>query len=885
MATSLNALEPRFQMLGPLGSGATSHVYRALDTALQREVAVKVLAVHSADARARFVREAQAAAQLRHPNIVTIFDVIAAADELYIVQELLRGRTLEALMAAGVRIPVADAVDLLVQLASALHAAHALGIIHRDFKPANIFVLSEGRAKLLDFGIAKAPNQSSLTQVGFVGTPAYSSPEQLRGDIVDLRSDIFSFGVVAFEMLTGQRLFDAPSIPATVHQVMYAAIPDIADIAPDLPADVHAVVIACLRREVAQRPDGMSEILAQLREAALRAGALSPDDWLPHVLTPQDQSPVGLTAVEVVTNGQRPLSPTAPPPPMADTLEPQYDRGMGTVIGPVLPPVNDTLYGRSPSSSSATEVRWRAGRERPNDVLPDGTRVGKFTIHELVAPGQTGHLYKAFDPVRSRLIGLKVIQDSHGTAVTRLLRASRIWVDLHHPNLQRILEVGLGDASTPAYIATDLIEGVDLRTLLARRQLSLAQRLEVVLQLSDALDYLHDRGIVHREVTPRNVVISDSPLHVTLLDSGLARHAGADSQNVTVTGVVVGDLEYMAPEQLESRHDQRSDVYSVGVLLYELVVGKRFVPAHGAGGARQGANTTEMLRNELTKLGGVPTKLVSALVTALQPDPNRRFGSARELADALRPLVPRTLPPLDLSSVVVTLHGIRTHARWQRTFSEVASRHELHCKLDRWNFGYFSIVQFVSPWSRQAKVSWFRGIYHDEFGDQATSLLSTERPSIVAHSFGTYILGNALLRYPYIRFNKVLLCGSILPADFPWDALIERGQVQSVRNEFGARDVWTQAAPWFVAGTGSSGQNGFRRTHERLEQERFDYSHSEYFERGHMSGNWLPFLKRRLSHITPHDLDVPIARGSHPLGVYAAYVVLATMILVSVALL
>ncbi len=854
MSPDLKALEGRYQILEQLGFGGSGAVYRAIDTRLARDVAIKVLTAQSEDASARFMREAQAVARLNHPNIIAIYDVDRAADQLFIVQELLQGDALDDLQKRGIEIPLPAALDLLLQLVSALDAAHARGIIHRDFKPANIIILADGTAKLLDFGVAKVTDKPSLTQVGFVGTPAYAAPEQLAGDNVDLRADMFSFGVVAYEVLTGKRLFDGTSLPNIVQQVLFSPIPRLRLSVPDAPDELDAVVAQCLERDAAARPQSMAAISALLRAARRQVAEIPPvESW---------------------------LHPPAVPPTPAAPDPGGMDVGMGTVIGPVLAPA------APPATSvhdTVTVPRRPATRPLAPGALPDGARVGKFTVHELVAPGQTGHLYKAFDPVRSRLIGLKVIHDATGASVDRLLRASRIWLDLHHPNLQRILEVDPGDVSAAAYVATELIEGVDLHTLLARRQLDLAQQIDIALQLCDALDYLHDRGIVHREVTPRNIVVTESPLRVTLLDSGLARPSAIDGPNLTVTGVVIGDFQYMAPEQTAGRHDQRSDIYSVGVVLYEMVLGRRFRSEAGRGTAGT-SDTLAGLREELSQSGVVPARLCTALVTALQPNPVQRYSSAREMADALRPLVPQKLPALELSAVVVTVHGIRTHARWQRAFSETASRNGLHCRLDRWNFGNFSLLQFLTPWSRQAKVGWFREVYHDEFHDLASAPLSSERPSVVAHSFGTYILGNALLRYPYLRFNKVLLCGSILPDNFPWDVLIDRGQVQAVRNEFGARDGWTRAAQWFVPGTGPSGQSGFRLQHERLEQERFDYSHSEYFEKGHMSDNWMPFLKRRLSHITPQERDVRTPVGTHPVGLYAVYALLFLALAATVGL-
>src|SRR4030095_6223879 len=135
--------------------------------------------------------------------------------------------------------------------------------------------------------------------------------------------------------------------------------------------------------------------------------------------------------------------------------------------------------------------------------------------------------------------------------------------------------------------------------------------------------------------------------------------------------------------------------------------------------------------------------------------------------------------------VLFTLHGIRTHAAWQKALMELAHTRQWNCRSFRWSYGYFSVLQFLLPWQRASKVEWFRETYDSEIKSREVSLAQGQAPSIVAHSFGTFILGDALLANKHIRFDKVILCGSILPRDFPWDRLIDRGQVQAVRNEYG----------------------------------------------------------------------------------------------------
>ena len=833
----------RYRILRLIGQGAAGTVYQATDTRLDREVALKILTSSGATVPARFVREARTVARLTHQNIVSIFDIGEAGGQLFLAQELLVGRSLGDVLRGEGRIVPAIVVEVLRQVASALAYAHASGVVHRDVKPGNIFVTRDGTVKLLDFGIAKLADEAALTAVGggLIGTASYAAPEQVLGAEVDARADVFALGAVGFEMVAGRRPFEGETLAEVVSRRLNAATPRLRDVVPDSPPALDALIARCMAREPADRPASMQEVIAGLDAVAVDVPPQPLAQW-PALLEDSGHA--------------------------ADTAAPHASPAEGTLLGPVVTPdwAGKTVIHGAPSAGGAAAPA-RAGRFEPAEsALPDGTRIGRFTLLEPIAQGQTGNLYKAFDPVRSRLVGVKVITRPTSVAVNRLLRAARIWLDLRHPHLQTILEVDPGADAGPALVVTELIEGIDLRRLLDRRRLDLGQKIEVALQVCDALDYMHGNGVIHREIKPSNIILTTADLRVKLLDSGLARSVDTNEQLLTTVGAAVGDLRYMAPEQGLGRSDERSDVYSLGVVLYEMCIEEPF-----------DGTQPEAMAARLDAANHLPAKLVATIGAALQPDRNRRLAGVREVADSLRTFVPEKLPPLPLSHVVVTLHGIRTHARWQRAFSEVASRAGLHCQLDRWNFGYFSILRFLMPWSRHARVSWFRATYHDEFGDRAASPLSTERPSIVAHSFGTYILGNAMLRYPYLRFNKVLLCGSILPEAFPWDVLIDRGQVQAVRNEFGARDTWTRLAQAVVPGTGPSGMRGFLCTHERFEQERFDFSHSEYFERGHMEEKWLPFIRRRVAFITPRERTVEAPRGTPPLGLYLLYASLAAL--------
>ncbi|MDQ2979699.1 MAG: serine/threonine protein kinase, partial [Acidobacteriota bacterium] len=224
-----------YEIVSPLGAGGMGEVYRARDTRLGREVAVKVLPPGfsgDADRLLRFEREARAASALNHPNILTVHDVGTQDGAPYVVSELLEGETLRERLSSGA-LTSRRAVDYATQIARGLAAAHEKGIVHRDLKPENLFVTKDGRVKILDFGLAKltrpemggpatkAPTQTAGTEPGVIlGTVGYMSPEQVRGEAADQISDIFSLGAVLYEMLTGRRAFRGASAIETLNAIL-----------------------------------------------------------------------------------------------------------------------------------------------------------------------------------------------------------------------------------------------------------------------------------------------------------------------------------------------------------------------------------------------------------------------------------------------------------------------------------------------------------------------------------------------------------------------------------------------------------------------------------------------------------------------------------------
>ena len=165
--------------------------------------------------------------------------------------------------------------------------------------------------------------------------------------------------------------------------------------------------------------------------------------------------------------------------------------------------------------------------------------------------------------------------------------------------------------------------------------------------------------------------------------------------------------------------------------------------------------------------------------------------------------------------------------------------------------------------------------------DKSLPMSDANLPSIVAHSFGTYILGYSLLRYENIRFDKVVLCGSILPQEYPWNEILDRGQVAAVLNEFGSEDIWSKIVRWFVAGTGASGQEGFWSRDPCVIQKRFSFKHSEYFERGHIEENWLPFMNKNIATRPRAAFPVHSPRPNLPWGLYIVYIIVLAILIYS----
>jgi eukaryotic-like serine/threonine-protein kinase len=285
MLLSAGSLVGPYEILAPLGSGGMGEVYKARDTLLGREVAIKTILSRRAgndERKRRLLQEARAASALNHPGIVTVHDISRSGEIDYIVMEYVRGRTLDR-VAGKHGLGIQESVRYALQIADALARAHAAGIVHRDLKPGNIMITEEGQVKILDFGLAKLEEWEEIgkddatrtvhagaglhTEQGAVmGTLAYMSPEQAEGKKVDARSDIFSFGAVLYEMLTGRRAFSGDSSASIMAAVLQSDPKPPSQLVEGVPRDFERIILRCLRKDPARRFQHVTDLKVDLQE-------------------------------------------------------------------------------------------------------------------------------------------------------------------------------------------------------------------------------------------------------------------------------------------------------------------------------------------------------------------------------------------------------------------------------------------------------------------------------------------------------------------------------------------------------------------------------------------------------------------------------------------
>ena len=353
----------RFEISGILGSGAMGTVFLAHDPNIDRPVAIKTLRSDPSggelarEVENRFLKEARLAGRLQHPNIVTIYEAGEDRGTYYIAMEYVDGESLNRALSSGPPMTVTERVDVVRQVALALQHAHDRGVLHRDVKPGNILLTRDGRVKVADFGIGKLlSGAGDMTRTGqMVGSPAYMSPEQIRGERLDGRSDFFSLGVVLYELLAGKRPFPGDSITTLVYQILHTDPPDPRTIRSELPASAHEVFSRLLAKSPEKRPGSAAEFLRELARVEKDAG---------------DQERT--VSFALPTPAREPPRPPPPPGPPVAGVPPRSTRPAAIPVAPARRRGPGLLFGAAAVilAAAALVAIWRRPERRQDLPAP-----------------------------------------------------------------------------------------------------------------------------------------------------------------------------------------------------------------------------------------------------------------------------------------------------------------------------------------------------------------------------------------------------------------------------------------------------------------------------------------------------------------------------------
>jgi serine/threonine-protein kinase len=594
----------RYEILARLGGGGMGEIYRAHDARLQRDVALKILrdrdGATDPSGAERILREARSAAALEHPNVVAVYDVGErvlpgeTGGTPYIAMELIKGRSLRECV-GDLSTPLAERVRWLTDIARALGAAHKAGLVHRDVKPDNVMLRDDGVIKVLDFGVAKrsAPSAivsptlatagGALSTLGprsrAVGTPFYMSPEQLRSERLDGRADQFSWGVMAYELLTGRPPWiSAGDLLQLVAEIQSDDPAPLRSIDPQIPPELEALVLRALSKSRSARFPSMD----QLAEA---------------------------------------LAAAAPPPPGARRVAPK------TSVKPPSP--RDKLRTREDDSELAARAQARVGK-----VLR-----GKYTVDAVLGIGGMAVVYAVTHRNRKRF-ALKLLHPERGGEIKeRFLREGYVANTVNHPGAVAVLDDDTAEDGG-AFLVMELLEGKNVEELWDGANGRLPPRVVAWIadQLLDVLSAAHARGIVHRDVKPANLFLTrDGKLKV--LDFGIARlRESSDAMLSTSTGVMLGTPAFMAPEQASGRHrdvDARTDVWAVGATMFTLLTGQIVHEADNAQ-ALLVAAATAAPRKVAPLAPETPPALCEVIDRALARSSEDRWPSASAMREALQ---------------------------------------------------------------------------------------------------------------------------------------------------------------------------------------------------------------------------------------------------------
>ena len=629
----------RYKITEKIGQDQFGTRFFAEDSETGANVQVKTLPpqMHTDDeARSRFLREIQLLSSIRHPGIVSVLESGEIDGLFYLIAEHEEGIDLENYLAAQGKLPEKDAVNLIIPVIECLkHVWEDQQIVHRDIKPEKIFITDDNKVKILDLGLAKSLSNDTmeLTGAGFaIGTPDYMSPEQAGGEDLDYRSDMYSLGLVLYQMVTAQKAFSGP-----VMEVMNKQMTEM----PPSPSEVGGVSERCsniIEKMIQKSPDDRFGSWDECIEAM-------------HLLLDSTimESDLQFDVKDFEVD-------------QADDFEPSFENLTGDDDGAFgAPKVNASgiiLEEEEAVEESAMGLDTPAP-PREVDVIEPGSIIGNgYEIDRQVGSGSMGDIYLAFSEESDKLVQVKILP-AHMTddqeKVERFLQEIKITASLQHGNLLCVLEAG--EDNGRYYLVTEYEEGISYHDYIGRYgPLPEKDALRFLAQIADVLKYAWaEKKLLHREIKPENILIKEGSKEAKLTDFGVAKTLEGDSLNLTGMGFTIGTPDYMSPEQVRGEEDLdfRSDMYAIGLVLYESLTKQKVF---------QSDNVMQLMTMQMNdphkpirSVNGEVSKYCAELIDRLLcKEKEGRFESWDDLLRAMhRVLEDKQIQPLHESAPVV----------------------------------------------------------------------------------------------------------------------------------------------------------------------------------------------------------------------------------------
>ncbi|HEX3695893.1 MAG TPA: protein kinase [Polyangia bacterium] len=653
----------KYVLLKPLARGGMGEIYVAAAGEVggfeKLCVIKKVLTEKTDRAKAnRFLDEAKVVLRLSHANLVLTFDAGDVDGEFYIAMELIEGKDLREIwnrcVRTRTRIPLDVALHIVRELARALSYVHSYGelhLVHRDVAPPNILLSYFGEVKLTDFGLARSVLKQEHTSPGVVfGRASYLAPEQARGEVADARTDIYSLGIVLWELLTGQQYFQLANVdPVTALSMVRHPKPLPPSMrAPWITPELDAIAMRALAPNRNLRFQSADEMRLALSEAiahvAPRADAERAADFLRGlygsiIREEHDERERLLKARISVLHGEIEPSADLTPTPR-DRPNPATPQPSAATAAPL--PVAE---GEEPTKVWRTATS--SGTGPTSTPVPNGPppsfigRVidGRYRILRQIGEGGMGTVYAGEHVGIGKGVAVKILHpvfSRQQDLVERFRREARAASRIGHPNIIDVTDFGTTEEGC-AYFAMEHLDGIDLADVLSlERRIEPERAVQIAIQICRALHAAHAAGVIHRDLKPENIFLvsrDGQADFVKVLDFGIARSLNRNSRRLTNPGMAMGTPEYMAPEQATGEPaDRRSDIYSVGALLYEMLLGS---PPHLGGvqpdGAAGASPSPSVLRRPREILPTLPDDLDDIILRSLHRDPSQRYQTMAQL--------------------------------------------------------------------------------------------------------------------------------------------------------------------------------------------------------------------------------------------------------------